>query len=134
MSEFSLSYVICQWWIVRVFTDLPYFIQYYVIHLCVHLIGELCSFITVYKAKMYESGISARQIYISFFQWKKVIWTFNCRVPVLAMSEFLRIYPIGLVSSVNSVCIKWLSVWFCPDLAKSGDNKIFTCTWRFFQL
>jgi len=39
---------------------------------------------------------------------------------------------IGIVSSVNSVCIKWLSVRICPDLAKSGDNKIFTG--RFCQL
>jgi len=38
---------------------------------------------------------------------------------------------IGIVSSVNRVGIKWLSVRFCPDLAKSGDNKIFT--WRFFN-
>ena len=33
---------------------------------------------------------------------------------------------IRIVPSVNSVCIKWLSVRFCPDLSKSGNNKIFT--------
>jgi len=36
-------------------------------------------------------------------------------------------FSIGIVSSVNRVFIKWLSVRFCPDLAKSGDkakNKI----------
>ena len=48
-----------------------YFIQYYVIHLCVHVIGELCSLITVYNAKMYESRISARQFFISFFSMKE---------------------------------------------------------------
>ena len=71
MSEFSLSFVIRQQWYVRVFTDLPYCIQYYVIHLCVQVIGELCSFITVYNAKMYESRISERPIFISFCSMKE---------------------------------------------------------------
>ena len=37
-------------------------------------------------------------------------------------------FIIWIVSSVNRVCIKWLSVRFCPDLAKPRNNKKFT--WR----
>jgi len=94
MSEFSLSFVIRQWWFVRVFTFLPYCIQYYVIHLCVHVIGELCWFITVYNAKSMKVGYQQGRFLLAFFRWKKVVWTYNCFVRVLAMSEFLRIYPI----------------------------------------
>jgi len=46
---------------------------------------------------------------------------------VVAILDNLVI-SIGMVSSVNSVCIKWLSVRFCPDFAKSGDNNIFFST------
>ena len=38
---------------------------------CVHVIGELCWFITVNHAKMYKSRISAKHICISFFSMKE---------------------------------------------------------------
>ena len=115
MSEFSLSFVIRQWWFVRVFTFLPYCIQYYVIHLCVHVIGELCWFITVYNAKSMKVGYQQGRFLLVFFD-ERMLYEHT-----IASSEFWRcpsFYGFTLMAEL-------FRLWWCNAISSGIYSHLY---------